>query len=93
MSKAYLTIDDGPTKNTRAFIDFLISKNITPIMFFYGEQICKERENGIYAIQKGAVIGNHSYTHPHFSELNLDECISEIECQEDQIDCYTKMQV
>jgi peptidoglycan-N-acetylglucosamine deacetylase len=90
MSKAYLTIDDGPTKNTKEFIDFLVSKNIKPIMFFSGEQICKERENGIYAIQKGAVIGNHSYTHPHFSDLNLDECISEIESQEEQIDLLYK---
>jgi len=90
MSKAYLTIDDGPTKNTKAFTDFLMSKDITPIMFFYGEQISEERENGIYAIQNGAIIGNHSYTHPHFSELDLDECISEIERQEEQIDLLYK---
>ncbi|MDR3594055.1 polysaccharide deacetylase family protein [Clostridium sp.] len=90
MSKAYLTIDDGPTKNTKALMDFLISKNITPIMFFCGEQISKERENGIYAIQNGAIIGNHSYTHPSFSELDLDKCIAEIERQEEQIDLLYK---
>lgn len=86
MSKAYLTIDDGPTKNTRKIIDFLNGKDITPIMFFYGEQIKREREAGIYAIQQGAIIGNHSYSHKHFSELDLNECISEIERQEEIID-------
>jgi len=90
MNRAYLTIDDGPTKNTKGFIDFLISKNITPIMFFYGEKIRKEKETGIYAIRNGAIIGNHSYTHRHFSELDLAECISEIERQEEQIDLLYK---
>lgn len=86
MSKVYLTIDDGPTKNTKELIDFLNIKNITPIMFFWGERISEAREYGIYAIKNGAIIGNHSYTHPHFSELDLDESIFEIERQEEQID-------
>lgn len=90
MSSAYLTIDDGPTKNTKAYIDFLNSKDITPIMFFWGEKIRKSREEGIYAIQNGAIIGNHTYTHPHCSKLDLDECISEIERQEEQIDLLYK---
>jgi peptidoglycan/xylan/chitin deacetylase (PgdA/CDA1 family) len=90
MSKAYLTIDDGPTKNTKAIMDFLISKNIIPIMFFDGIQIIKAREQGIYAIQKGAIVGNHSFTHPHFSDLDLDESICEIELQQEQIDLLYK---
>ncbi|WP_160687725.1 polysaccharide deacetylase family protein [Clostridium sp. C2-6-12] len=90
MSKAYLTIDDGPTKDTKAYIDFLNSKDITPIMFFCGEKIRESREDGIYAIQNGAIIGNHTYTHPHFSKLDLEECISEIERQEEQIDLLYK---
>lgn len=90
MSKAYLTIDDGPTKNTKAIIDFLVTKNIRPIMFFYGKQVCKYRDEGIYAIRNGAIVVNHSYTHPHFSEISLDECISEIERQEEQIELLYK---
>lgn len=82
MGKAYLTIDDGPTKNTKSIIDFLKSKRIIPIMFFYGLQIEKSRDEGIYAIKNGAIIGNHSYTHPHFSEISMDECVAEIEEQE-----------
>ena len=90
MSKAYLTIDDGPTKNIKKIIDFLNSKYITPIMLFYGEQINKERQAGIYAIQHGAIVGNHSYSHKHFSELSYDECIMEIEKQEEMINSLYK---
>lgn len=90
MSKAYLTIDDGPTKNTKGIIDFLNGKEITPIMFFYGEQINKAKEEGIYAIQNGAIIGNHSFSHPHFSDIEFEESISEIERQEEQIDLLYK---
>lgn len=87
MSTAYLTIDDGPTKNTREIMDFLISKHITPIMFFWGISLEEERANGIYAIRKGAIVGNHSHSHPHFSDLTLAECINEIELQENALNC------
>lgn len=86
MSTAYLTIDDGPTKNTKEILDFLRKKNITPIMFFWGDRIKEAREYGIYAIQNGAIIGNHTDTHPHFSEISLEECIREIETNEAAID-------
>ncbi|MBD7913193.1 MULTISPECIES: polysaccharide deacetylase family protein [Clostridium] len=90
MSKAYLTIDDGPTKNTKSITDFLIKKNIQSIMFFTGIQTIKNRKEAIYAIQKNCIVGNHSFTHPHFSELDLDECISEIELQEEQLNLLYK---
>ncbi|AOZ93000.1 polysaccharide deacetylase family protein [Paenibacillus crassostreae] len=83
MSKAYLTIDDGPTTITRQMIDYLTSKNITPILFFYGQQMEKHFEEGVYALQQGAVIGNHSYSHPCFNDITFDECVSEIEQQEE----------
>ncbi len=82
MSTAYLTIDDGPTKNTKQLLDFLLGKNIIPIMFFWGDRIKEARENGIYAIQHGAYIGNHTCTHPRFSSIPLEQCIKEIEDQE-----------
>ncbi len=85
MSTAYLTIDDGPTKNTKQILDYLLEKNIIPVMFFWGERVEEARENAIYAIQKGAYIGNHTYSHPHFSEISLEQCIEEIERQEEVI--------
>jgi len=83
MSKAYLTIDDVTTENTPNIIDYLSDKGITPILFSVGQLIERHWNEAIYALKKGAIIGNHSYSHPHFSELTLSECFNEIEKQED----------
>lgn len=69
MSKAYLTIDDVTTENTPNIIDYLSDKGITPILFSVGQLIERHWNEAIYALKKGAIIGNHSYSHPHFSEL------------------------
>lgn len=90
MSKAYLTIDDGPTKNTQKLVNFLVSKNIPSIMFFTGENILKYKKEAIYALQNNVIVGNHSFSHPNFSDLTLDECICEIECQEKQLNLLYK---
>lgn len=83
MSQAYLTIDDISTENTPILMDYLNEKGITPILFSVGENVEAHWEEAQYALEKGAIIGNHSYTHPHFSELSLSECINQIEKQED----------
>ena len=63
MSKAYLRIDDSPSKITRSFIDYLSEKNINPIIFAVGENIDNNFDSALYALKKGAIIGNHSYSH------------------------------
>lgn len=85
MSRAYLTIDDGPTKMTPDFLDYLFSKGIVPVMNFIGEKIEPNFEEALYAIRKGVTIGNHSYSHPAFSKLTMEECRSEIERTEEKI--------
>lgn len=80
MSKqAYLTIDDGPSEYTKDLVDYLNKKNIPAIMFFIGQNVDLHEDMALYAIKNGMIIGNHSYTHPKFSELSLSECIVEIE--------------
>ncbi len=32
----------------------------------------------IYAINNGFIIGNHSYSHPHFSNIDFDQAIKEV---------------
>ena len=78
MTKAYLTIDDAPSKDFRKKINYLIKKNIFAIIFCIGQNIKKNKKDVIYAIKKGFVIGNHSYNHPHFSEIELEECLNQI---------------
>ena len=86
MIHAVLTIDDIPSKNTRDIIDYLVSKKIQVIMFAVGSWGEEFRANAVYALQQGMIVGNHSFTHPHFSELSKEECIEEIEKNEEFLD-------
>jgi peptidoglycan/xylan/chitin deacetylase (PgdA/CDA1 family) len=79
VKKAYLTIDDSPSIHMRQKIDFLLQKGIPAIFFSEGLKIEQRPEPIIYAIQNGFIIGNHSYTHPAFSELTLDKAFKEIQ--------------
>lgn len=85
MSITYLTMDDGPSKITRDIIDYLNEKEIKPIFFFTGQNMEGKMEEGIYALKKGAIIGNHSYSHPNFEQLTLEQCIREVEQTEELI--------
>ncbi len=92
--KAYLTIDDVPSKDFRSKVDFLSDKHIPAIFFCWGENMARYEEDLVYAIQKGFVLGNHSWSHPHFSDLTLEECQREIEITDKAIDCvYQKSQI
>lgn len=86
MITATLTIDDIPSRNTKAIVDYLVSKNIEVIMFAVGSWNEECRANAIYALQQGMIVGNHSFSHPQFSELTREEAISEIERNEEFLD-------
>ena len=79
MNSAILTIDDFSSKNTPAVVDYLCEKGIKVIFFAQGDKVERYYEEAKYALKKGMIIGNHSYSHPHFSEISLDEGIAEIE--------------
>ncbi|HUU77108.1 MAG TPA: polysaccharide deacetylase family protein [candidate division Zixibacteria bacterium] len=74
----YLTIDDGPTEDFRNKVDFLIKKQFPAIFFCRGDLLLKRKDDAIYAVKKGFVIGNHSFNHPHFSQISLKECFEQI---------------
>jgi len=78
IKKVYLTIDDGPSKDFRDKVDFLYQKGIPSIFFCIGKNIIKHEQDIIYAIKKGFIIGNHSFSHSYFSDISLDECKHEI---------------
>ena len=82
MIKALLTIDDVSSKNTPAIVDYLCEKNIQAIMFMVGQWAENYPDQLVYALKHGMIVGNHSYTHPHFSELSFEECKEEIEKNE-----------
>ena len=85
-SRAILTIDDIPSTNTTTFVDYLNEKGIQVVMFAVGQDVVKRPEQVIYALQHGMIVGNHSYTHPHFSEISFEEGVKEIEMCEKVLD-------
>ena len=80
---AVLTIDDIASKNTPAIADYLAEKGIRAIMFAVGRKLLEYPEEAVYALKKGMIVGNHSYSHPHFSRLSYEEGVDEIcRCEE-----------
>lgn len=93
---AYLTIDDSPTRHTDDLTDWLVARGIPATFFCIGSAYkdlhvqCEGMEQNpdpiIRAIQKGFLIGNHTWTHRRSSELSYEEIIDEIEKTERIID-------
>ncbi len=82
-------MDDFATKNIPAIVDYLEEKHIPAILFACGRNVEKHYDEAIYAVKKGIIVGNHSYSHPHFSEISLEEGIKEIEkCEQVLNDLY-----
>lgn len=94
MIKALLTIDDIASKNTPEIVDYLVEKGIKVIMFAWGENVEKYPEEAEYALKKGMIVGNHSYSHPFFSQLSFEECVNEIKkCETVLNDLYRRVGV
>ena len=74
-----LTIDDVSSRNTHAIVDDLCARGITAVMFAVGMNVEKYWDEAVYAVRKGMIVGNHSYSHANFSEISLDEAITEID--------------
>jgi peptidoglycan/xylan/chitin deacetylase (PgdA/CDA1 family) len=75
---AYLTIDDGPSKDMKQKVDFLAKKKVPAIWFCRGDFLSLRPSYGVYAIKRGFILGNHAYSHRQFSRLPLKECFEEI---------------
>ena len=83
---AVLTIDDIASKNTPAIADYLQKKGIRAIMFAVGRKLQEYPEEAAYALKKGVIVGNHSYSHPHFSRLSYEDGVEEIRRCEEALD-------
>ncbi len=78
MKKAYLTVDDAPSRDFAAKMEFLHRHGI-PALFFCEGRFIQQREYDLCtAVERGFLIGNHSFSHPHFSDLSTEECKQEI---------------
>ncbi len=92
--KVYLTIDDSPSSSFLEKMDYLENKEMPAVFFCIGQLMEKRESMMIDCIQRGFVVANHSYSHPHFSKISLDQAKYEIE-KTDQIieNIYSKAKV
>ena len=70
-----LTFDDGPNKNTKQIIDFLVENNIPSTFFLISNQISEKNKN-LYD-NKLIDVGIHSFNHKNFDKLTKEEIESD----------------
>ncbi|MGC1378157.1 MAG: polysaccharide deacetylase family protein [Anaerolineales bacterium] len=78
MKKAYLTIDDAPSRDFAAKMEFLYRHGIPALFFCEGRHIEQREDDLRAAVERGFVIGNHAFSHPHFSDISTEACKQEI---------------
>jgi polysaccharide deacetylase family sporulation protein PdaB len=84
--KISLTFDDGPhPKYTPIILDILSEYNIKATFFIVGENASQYPEIVERIYREGHEIGNHTYSHPHLSNLTQGALCKEIERCEDSL--------
>lgn len=86
-----LTFDDGPCENTRIILDMLKENNIAAAFFVVGKNAVKYPELVQRIIDEGHYLGSHSYTHPSFLNLSMEEAIEEVTKTKKIIAQYTSL--
>ena len=79
--KVILSFDDGPDPAESAYIlEVLAKHNISGTFFLVGHRV-QQHPDLVESIRSKNVhiVGNHSWSHPNFHELNVSEELSEIE--------------
>lgn len=74
-----LTFDDGPSSNSKKIVNLLDELNIKATFFVLGCNVEKYADELKYINDHGNEIGNHSYSHPDFRKLSLEQGLKEIE--------------
>jgi peptidoglycan/xylan/chitin deacetylase (PgdA/CDA1 family) len=81
-----LTYDDGPGPDTAALLDALAAKGVRATFFLVGDQILTARESVVRReAAEGHVVGNHTYTHPHLTQLTSTQVRQELSGLSDRV--------
>jgi len=81
-----LTFDDGPDEhNTVQILDLLQRYDAKATFFVVGSRVEKHPDIVARELQEGHEIGNHSYTHPPFHNINVTKLSSELNQTQDAI--------
>lgn len=79
-----LTFDDGPDlRFTPQVLDVLKANGVKATFFLLGKKAEEHPDIVKRIVREGHAIGNHSYRHPQFTKLTVDEFASEIEKAEE----------
>ncbi|MGW1747163.1 polysaccharide deacetylase family protein [Streptomyces sp. NPDC002092] len=73
-----LTFDDGPSGNTPALLGALKQNGLRATMFNEGRYAAAYPAQVKAQVAAGMWVGNHSYTHPHLTQLGQAQIDSEI---------------
>ncbi|MDQ0946826.1 peptidoglycan/xylan/chitin deacetylase (PgdA/CDA1 family) [Streptomyces phaeochromogenes] len=73
-----LTFDDGPSGNTPALLSALTQNGLRGTMFNQGQYAAANPSQVQAQVNAGMWVGNHSYTHPHLTQLGQSQIDSEI---------------
>jgi peptidoglycan/xylan/chitin deacetylase (PgdA/CDA1 family) len=73
-----LTFDDGPSANTPALLDALRQNGLRATMFNQGQYAAANPGQVAAQVSAGMWVANHSYTHPHLTQLSAAQIESEI---------------
>lgn len=86
-----LTFDDGPSlRDTGGLLDLLAAEEVAATFFVLGNQVESGRQALVKrAYDEGHEIGNHSYSHPILTKLELDEVRNELDKSSSIIEAIT----
>jgi peptidoglycan/xylan/chitin deacetylase (PgdA/CDA1 family) len=73
-----LTFDDGPSGTTPALLSTLTRNGLRATMFNQGQYAAANASQVRAQVNAGMWVGNHSYTHPHLTQLGQAQVDSEI---------------
>lgn len=73
-----LTFDDGPSGNTQALLNALRQNGLRATMFNQGQYAAQNPSLVRAQVDAGMWVANHSYTHPHMTQLSQSQMDSEI---------------
>jgi len=85
MAVAFLTVDDVPSPLFEEKLAFLREASVPAVFFCIGRNVAGNEDALVRALDLGFELGNHSWTHPKFSELGIEECEREIERADEAI--------
>ncbi|MFF5897876.1 polysaccharide deacetylase family protein [Streptomyces argenteolus] len=73
-----LTFDDGPSASTPGLLNALKQNGLRATMFNQGQYAASNPAQVRAQVDAGMWVGNHSYTHPHLTQLSQAQIDSEI---------------